>query len=192
MALSYSESRQIAARYAQAAFALAKDAQQEEAVCDCLLPLKEAMESDAALRRTVRSPVIAAGDKQQLFSALLDRLDAAPLARQLVHTVLVNRRAELLPLIASAFRERLDTNRGILRVQVQSAQALDKDRLGAIETAMKSALEGDDIRDIRLSGSVDPALIGGLRITCGSRRLDASIAGRLNRLAIQLKQVHAA
>ncbi|HXP92743.1 MAG TPA: ATP synthase F1 subunit delta, partial [Candidatus Binatia bacterium] len=36
--------------------------------------------------------------------------------------------------------------------------------------------------------SVDPALIGGLRLTMGDQHIDASVAGRLNELARSLSQ----
>ena len=62
---------------------------------------------------------------------------------------------------------------------VTSAHPLSDDQIAALKTKL-TAREG---RTVMLSAKVDPDLLGGLVVTIGSQRIDASIRTRLNSLA---------
>ena len=74
---------------------------------------------------------------------------------------------------------RISTKRGEVTATVTSAHPLDADQLAALKTKL-TAREG---RTVMLSAKVDPDLLGGLVVTIGSQRIDASIRTRLNSLA---------
>ena len=187
MGLSYSESRQIADRYATASFALSADKKEESATAVCLGALAGAIKESADLKRLIENPVIDAKEKKAAFAAILKKMKAPASASDLVDTVLDNHRGELLPAIAELFQQKLDAAENRVRVHVKSAKPLNDKTIKEIEKALSSGKQ-----TIALTAETDETLIGGLTLTYGSRQLDASIKGRLNRLATKLKQAEAA
>ena len=73
--------------------------------------------------------------------------------------------------------------RGEVTAEVTSAHALSDAQLADLKAKL-TAREG---RTVKLSTNVDPDLLGGLVVTIGSKRLDASIRTRLNSLSQAMK-----
>jgi F-type H+-transporting ATPase subunit delta len=67
--------------------------------------------------------------------------------------------------------------------EVTSAGPLSDRQTAAIAAALERALG----HKVRLSASLDPALIGGLVVKVGSRMIDASIEARLRSLRLAMK-----
>ena len=65
-------------------------------------------------------------------------------------------------------------------VIVESAVALSKEQASAVAEVLKKKLGVSEF-----SESVNPAILGGLRITVGSTRYDASVLGKLETLRTQ-------
>jgi F-type H+-transporting ATPase subunit delta len=86
-------------------------------------------------------------------------------------------------LIISAFKAIAAAQRGEVTATVTSAHPLSADQLAALKTKL-TAREG---RTVMLTAAVDPDLLGGLVVTIGSQRIDASIRTRLNSLAQAMK-----
>ncbi|HEY1381568.1 MAG TPA: ATP synthase F1 subunit delta, partial [Gemmataceae bacterium] len=90
---------------------------------------------------------------------------------------------EILRAVAAVYRELMDERSRNVRVQVQSAVPLtDAERDKVKELAR------DRFRDMNpvLVESVDPALLGGLRIQVGDQVIDATVRTRLESLKNQL------
>jgi F-type H+-transporting ATPase subunit delta len=90
--------------------------------------------------------------------------------------------------IAREFEALVAREQGILDVELTTAvelSAADFDQL--VERIGKASG-----RKVRASRAVDPALVGGLVLEVGSRRLDASIRGRLDRLRQELTTTRSA
>ena len=181
MALSYSKQKQIAERYALAGFALAQDANKVQDVSDALQALKAAFAECDDLMRIVKNPMVPANELKSAFNAILASMKADKIASQMVAQLLDNNRLALLPVVADAFLAKADAAQGVVRVDVTSASELSASTLNAI----KEALGGDKVA---LNTKTDASIIGGLVLRQGSRMLDASVSGRLNRMASQLKQ----
>ena len=64
-------------------------------------------------------------------------------------------------------------------VEFVTAFPISEDASGNLEQALKTRLQ----RDIRLTVSVDPTLIGGAVIRAGDQVMDSSIRGKLAKLA---------
>jgi F-type H+-transporting ATPase subunit delta len=71
------------------------------------------------------------------------------------------------------------TGRGVEPLIVTSARPLSKEELASI-SARVERIYG---RHFQARLVVDPELVGGMRITMGDRRIDGTIAGRLEELA---------
>jgi F-type H+-transporting ATPase subunit delta len=94
------------------------------------------------------------------------------------------RREALLRAIVAQYRALERAARGVEVLTVQSARALDR----AEYTRLVSKLEALYGKKFDVTEAIDAGLIGGLRITMGDRRIDATIAGRLAALARELGQ----
>lgn len=170
-------------RYAAAAFDLALDSGDVDSVEAGLTDLAKAINGNAELSRTLRSPLFKSEDKAAVLAAIGEKLNLSDLARRLVGVAALNRRAGDLPNIARAFAERAAKHRGASRVTARVAQAMDKDQTLALESAVSKSLG----RSVSIDVEVDPALIGGLQLKMGSRLVDASIRTKLNQLTNLMK-----
>ena len=94
-----------------------------------------------------------------------------------------NRRLAVLPEIVRAFASIAAAARGEVKAEVTSAHPLSATQLKALAAKLK-AREG---KDVTLSATVDPAILGGLVVRIGSTQIDSSIRTRLNSLANAMK-----
>ena len=111
------------------------------------------------------------------------KLKLSPLTTNFLGVLAANRRLAKLPAIISAFKAIAAAQRGEVSATVTSAHPLSATQL----TALKNKLTAREGRTVMLTASVDPDLLGGLVVTIGSQRIDASIRTRLNSLAQAMK-----
>ncbi|MEM6266160.1 MAG: ATP synthase F1 subunit delta, partial [Pseudomonadota bacterium] len=88
-----------------------------------------------------------------------------------------------LPGMIRAFKSIAAGQRGEVTATVTSAHPLTDAQISTLKDKL-TAREG---RTVMLSAEVDPELLGGLVVTIGSQRIDASIRTRLNSLAQAMK-----
>ena len=84
--------------------------------------------------------------------------------------------------IAREFEALVAQDQGILDVELTTAVELSQNDFDELVARIGRASG----RKVRASRAVDPGLVGGLVLQIGSRRLDASIRGRLERLRQEL------
>lgn len=152
-----------------------------------LLALKAGFESEPSFAALLKNPVAAAAHKQAACDALIQHVKAPELLSRFVATLIANDRIELLPYVANAYRDIVDAAQSIIRLDVTSATALSKAQLDAISKAVAK-----DGQRVEIETTIDASLLGGVTIRHGSRLLDASLNGQLNRLASQMKQASTA
>ena len=73
--------------------------------------------------------------------------------------------------------------KGEVQAEVTSAETLSPKHVDELKAALKASIG----RDVQLSVSVDPALLGGLVVRVGSRMLDNSLRTKLANLKIAMK-----
>ena len=81
-------------------------------------------------------------------------------------------------LCAQWFHQRYNEDNGIVKAFVTSAVALNKEELAALRVKL-AHISG---RQVKLIETVDPAVIGGVRVEMDGRRYDNTIQDRLGRL----------
>jgi len=167
----------LARRYATAAFQLAQEAGRVKGVQHDLHTFVEALGADAEVRRFFRSPVVDRREKEAIVAQAFAKLD--PIA---LHTILLlvrKRRESLVEEIVAQFDVLEREARGARPLQITTARPLTKAQLDEIvqRLAAKFATTFD------VTQSVDPNLIGGVRITMGDRLVDGTVAGRLDDIA---------
>jgi F-type H+-transporting ATPase subunit delta len=177
------EASEAAARYAQAVFELAKDADAIGAVEQDFAKFGDAWKVSADLREAARSPLIEPEEKARALSAVAAKLGVSELGRKLIGVAAQNRRAGELPAIASAYRALVARERGARQVEIVSAKPLSESEKSSIVEALGKTLGAKVEADAR----VDEGLIGGFVVRVGSRQFDASIKSKLDALRLALK-----
>jgi F-type H+-transporting ATPase subunit delta len=108
--------------------------------------------------------------------------DADPLVRNLLRLLVEKGRGAEVAEVAAEFERLADAAEGRLSVELTTAFELDDAEARSIVDQIQSASG----RTVEATRSVDPSLIGGIVIQAGSKRVDASIRGRLERLSREL------
>ena len=169
----------LAGRYASALFDLAAENGKVTAVEKDLETLGAALRDSADLAALTTNPELARDVQGKTMAAVAKKLKLSPLTTNFLGVLAANRRLGKLPAIVSAFKAIAAAQRGEVTATVTSAHPLSDDQLATLKTKL-TAREG---RTVMLTASVDPDLLGGLVVTIGSQRIDASIRTRLNSLA---------
>ncbi len=170
----------VARPYAEAAFRVAKGKSALGAWAQ-MLELLEAVVIDPNVAGCIGDPNISS---QQLKNLVLgvcgERLDGP--ARNFVEVLVDNDRLALVPEIRRLFDDRKRAHEGILEAQIYSAFALDEEQTGQLVRRLESKYR----RTVSAHVSVDPQLIGGVKIVVGDQVLDATVRGRLDAMAAAL------
>ena len=170
----------LARRYATAIFQLASEAGAVDAVSHDLHTFVAALGADQQVDRFFRSPVIDREEKSAVIAQAFDRLNEIAL-----HAILLlirKRRETLVNEIVRQYDILERQARGAQPLTVTSARKLDPGELDALIAKLSAAFK----TTFDVTQRVDPKLIGGVRLTIGDKRVDGSIAGRLNDLARML------
>ncbi len=168
----------LTGRYATALFELAQESKSLDAVATDLARVKALLVGSADLARLVRSPVFSRDEQGRAMGAVLDRLNVSTLTKNFAGLLAQKRRLFALPGIITAFNSLVAKQRGEMSAEVTSAQALKPAQVTALAGTLKDALK----REIRITQTVDPTLLGGLVVKVGSRQIDSSLKSKLVRL----------
>lgn len=177
-------SRAIATRYARALFDVALQESDPARVGDQLAGFHDVVAGHAELARVLGHPAVPTRMKRGIVERLLAAATLeAPLAKLLL--LLADRdRFGLLPDLVQAYRARLLQHQQVVEAHVTTAVPLEDARADAIAQGLATKTG----RRVRLSRSVDPALIGGVVARIGSTVYDGSVARQLERLRERLAQ----
>lgn len=168
-----------ARRYADAAFAVAQqDGDIQSWIAD-LRGVAHALEEEQTAR-FFRDPNVPVESKMaavgQLFGAV------PPHVLNLLRILTVRQRMYLVPAILQEL-EKLDRQaRGIVDASVTVARPVDETEREEIARGLSEATG----KQVTVHVRVDPSILGGIVVRLGDRLLDASVAGRLERLRQQM------
>ncbi|MCB9831993.1 MAG: ATP synthase F1 subunit delta [Planctomycetes bacterium] len=175
-------SQAAAERYAGALFELASEKNAVEDVGQGLLAVRKALQADAGAAKTFFAPRVPATEKRRLADQKL-LTGVHPLVAKLVRLLIDRRREGSLWSLILCFFELKETAEGILRLTIETARPLDDAARTALVAKLSSATGKKVLPEI-----VDNAdLLGGMRITIGSTRIDGSLKRALESLGKRLK-----
>jgi F-type H+-transporting ATPase subunit delta len=132
------------------------------------------------LDEILRNPQLDKRAKTAAVDAVLGESD--PLVRNLLRLLIDKGRGAEVEEVAAEFERLAAIEEGQLSVELTTAFELDDDEARAIVEQIQRASG----RTVEATRAVDPGLIGGIVVQAGSRRVDASVRGRLERLRRQL------
>lgn len=167
----------IARPYARAAFDHAHAAQQLAPWGD-LLDKASAIVADERVRPLIGNPHV---KRSELVTFVLEVAGFASdtQARNFVQLLADNDRLSLLPQIAAQYAALRADVENTVDVTVTSAMPLSAEQSATLARALTTRLK----RTVRLSESVDAALIGGAIVKAGDFVVDGSLRGRIERLS---------
>jgi len=175
----------VAERYASSLFELALEAGAVDTVSADLDRFQAMIDGSADLKRLVQSPVFSAEDQVKAVSVLCEKAGLGSLVGNFIKVVAGNRRLFAISGMITAFRRIAARHRGEITAEVTSAHALT----GEQENELKAALKGVTGKDVAVSVTVDPSILGGLIVKVGSRQIDTSLRTKLSTLKLALKEV---
>ena len=170
----------IARPYAEAAFRLAR----EQSALDRwsqMLHLLEIVVQNESIARGIGDPNFTNRQLENLVLGVCgEQLDGA--GRNFVQVLVSNDRLGVVPAIRVLFEDLKREQEGILEAQITSAFALDDEQ----QSRLVRRLEAKYQRKVSAQVSVDPQLIGGVKIVVGDKVLDATVRGKLDAMAVAL------
>ncbi|PPD55062.1 MAG: F0F1 ATP synthase subunit delta [Methylotenera sp.] len=170
----------IARPYAVAAYKLGKE-QKALAKWSEMLEFATAVANNAQMQAYIQDPKVVSSDLQAAFLKVCgEKLNEN--AQNLIKVLVEYGRLSILPAITSAFEELKAQDEGVLDAQIIAAAKISdkevKDLVKRLETKFG--------KKITASVTVDPEIIGGIKIVVGDTVIDASVKGQLQNLAYAL------
>jgi F-type H+-transporting ATPase subunit delta len=171
----------IARPYAEAVFKLAADGG-KLAEWSAMLANLAAVGEDARVRAMAGDPNLSAAKVAGLFiSILAGKLSGD--AENFVRVLAENGRLDVLQEIRAQYEALKNEREGVVEAEVVSAFELQQSQIADLV----ARLEKKTGRKVRARVSVDPTLIGGVRIVLGDKVIDGSARAQLGALETALK-----
>lgn len=172
----------VARPYAEAAFRLAQEKSAFDQWSD-MLGLLAAIVQDERIARFIGDPNMSGS---QLESLIVDiggnQLDGT--GKNFVHVLMHNNRLAVLPAIHELFQKLRLEQENVVEAQIHSAFAINGAQVGALVNKLESKYQ----RKVRAEVSVDPQLIGGVKIVIGDKVFDATVRGKLDAMSNALSR----
>ncbi len=167
-------------RYAQAAFALALENEGIDRWEADLQRVREILQDHdvAALLTAPQVP-----EKVKLDGVITLLPDVAPLIRNMVSVMVLRGDVVKFTRMVVAFTELADDERGTARAEVTTAVPLDDARKSRVAEGLAALV---DRKDVVLTETVDPSIVGGVIARVGDRLIDGSTQTRLRSLRDEL------
>ncbi|MDP1775878.1 MAG: F0F1 ATP synthase subunit delta, partial [Moraxellaceae bacterium] len=170
----------VARPYAKAAFQYAQEKSRLGQWAEMLGLLADVV-SDSAFRAFLAQPELSSNQQAEAVRAVCgDKIDSD--ANNFVMGLASNKRLEALPAIRVLFDEMRAEAEGELEVDVTAAFPLSATQTQSLAATLTEKLT----RQVNLTCSVDPSLIGGAVIRAGDLVIDASVRGKLGKLGATL------
>jgi F-type H+-transporting ATPase subunit delta len=166
--------------YARSLFAAAKESGRVPQVREQLGDFVEATRQVPELQEILRNPQLDKRAKSAAVGAVL--ADSDPLVLNLVRLLVEKGRGGEIEEVDAEFERLAAIEEGQLSVELTTAFELTDDETKSIVEQIQRASG----RKVEATRAVDPDLIGGIVLQAGSRRVDASVRGRLERLRREL------
>jgi F-type H+-transporting ATPase subunit delta len=168
----------IATRYAKALMSSAADAGAVDPVEKNMEEMSAMLAGSADLQRLISSPSFTRSQLSAAISAISTAARFQDVTVRFLGVLANARRLSYLPQIIAEFRLMASIRRGEKVAKVVSAFPLTP----AQETLLRETLEKNLGGKVKLETRVDPSLLGGMTVTVGSKMIDDSLKGKLDRL----------
>ncbi|MDD5240633.1 MAG: F0F1 ATP synthase subunit delta [Sulfuricella sp.] len=147
-----------------------------------MLGFAAAVVADPQMQAVIGNPKLTATQQKEIFLAVCEKnLDEQ--AVNMVSLLLENGRLTLLPVVCEMYEQLRAQHGGVMETEIVSAYPLSD----AEKQDLVRRLESKYKRKVEATVTLDPELIGGIRIVAGDVVIDASVRGQLQNMAFTLK-----
>jgi F-type H+-transporting ATPase subunit delta len=169
----------IARPYAEALYQVAKkhDVKSWGAALDALSLVSQ----DADLRQFADNPKVTSEQVYAVVTAAAKQ-DLAPELQNFLRTVIENSRLSALPAVVEQFHVLANAAAGVADAQIFSAYPIEAAQLNDVVATLEKRFG----RKLEAHVTLEPALIGGIRVVVGDEVLDTSVKARLERMKVAL------
>lgn len=171
----------VARPYAEAAYKFAVESR-ELSQWSKILQLAASIAEDGQMKLLVGNPLISVGQLSELILEIGGKKFSTE-ARNLIVLMIENKRVLLLSQVSQLFEQLKAQHEGVLEARIISAFKMQSDQVDRLIDNLEQKFN----RKIEAQVSVDPELIGGVKVEIGDETLDASVRGKLEAMAVALK-----
>jgi F-type H+-transporting ATPase subunit delta len=172
----------LARRYARAILEIGLAQNALDKLGADLRVLAKALKTSPELVSTLTNPGFRRADRKKVIDALLERIAAHAVTRNVTYLLLDRERLASLPDISREVDAMIEARSGRVTAEVTSAAPLTPDQLTQI-TAQLQKLSGKQVQIVRKE---DPALLGGVVAKLGDTVYDGSLRTQLRALRDQV------
>ncbi len=169
--------------YAKALFMLAEENDACEATLFDLKTATAAVKENESYLELLDTPALPKEEKLALVDEAFSSLDDSVL--NLIKILCEKRMSRALPDILKEYEALYDEKFGILRVEAVSARPMTENQL----SSLKEKLEKEKNKTVVITNTVNPEILGGLKLRFSGIQLDGSLKTRLDKLEASLKNV---
>lgn len=169
----------IARRYAKAIYELAQEAEKSEQIGLELRLAAEAMSATRDFSASLESPMLTRDQKSTLTESFIAAGKFDDIVANSFRLLTQRNRLSLVPLIARYFSDMKDEHDGVTRATLASAVPLSQSQLESIQSNLSKGLG----KQVILQTTVNPTLLGGVKLEVAGKTLDGTVKGRLRTLA---------
>lgn len=175
----------IATPYAEALLQVAESRKESDTVAEQVRDLLAIWNESSQFRQAMASPVIENTAKKAALAGLFAGQLTDSL-QNLLKLLADRQRIAILDSVLLRFLELYRQARNITLAKVTSAMPLSEEQQAQLNSKVQ-AIAGT--KSVEFDLNVDPALIGGFVVSLDSRVIDASLAGQVRRLGLDLAKV---
>lgn len=178
-----SKKNRLSLSYAKAIYTAAAGENCERQVFSDLQKLKAAVTEDSHIMSMLTNPLWKTKAKKEALSEIGKVLGLNTVTVKSLMTVADNNRLNLLLSIFDDYKSLYYTAENIAEVQVSSIKNLNSEQSELLQKALEKWLK----KKVVINSKIEPELLGGLLIECGSVIFDDSVKGKLEKLRNQMK-----
>ena len=171
----------IGSPYAEAVFKSAQ-AKKTIAAWSEMLKYAAAVSSEEHVSALISNPSVSAKQVADIFLEICKN-KLSEEGRNLIMLMAENGRLDVLPQVSELFEQLKSQYDGVLDANIVSAFALNGGQLRQLIAMLEKRFK----HEINAKVSVDPELIGGVKVEIGDEVLDTSVRGKLEAMAVALK-----
>lgn len=172
----------IAKRYADALFAQIEETEGASKIWDELKELALLSETGSDFSDVVKSPLILPEEKEAVFRALKDSGKISGVLYNFISLLIEKKRLEILPDIYKEIHKLVLNEKNEIE-----AEAVFASKPGAeAKKELTRRLENITGKKVILMETIDPSVIGGVKVRMGSMLYDATVKGQVEKLKASL------
>ncbi len=169
--------KSVARRYAEAFFSIAQEAGKIDDYQNELGKIVQTIEEVADLKEYFAHPLLPAKEKKEVATKIFSTA-VSSITLNFLLLILDKKRQTYLELIYKEYEEMADETRNIKKAELISAMPVSDQDVNALSDNLSRSTG----KTIKLALTIDPAILGGVKIRIGDKIIDASVAKKLEML----------